>query len=94
MNSLRNNHYIRVKSSITSCETKGNNPDWLNKSPWYNTTICSKLHGILYEDFIRNSRTDRYNIMHSITAHNMQQPKYVDDSSSAGGKEMPNNATK
>ena len=29
-------------------ETVENNPDWLNKVPWYNTTICSKLHGTLF----------------------------------------------
>ena len=38
--------------------TKENNPDWLNKVPWYNTTICSKLHGTVFEDFISDI-TDR-----------------------------------
>ena len=37
--------------------------------PWYNTSICKKLHGKLFEVFIRNARTDRYNIMCSIDAH-------------------------
>ena len=36
-----------------------NNPDWLNKGPWYNTAVCSKLHGTVFEEFIRNARTDR-----------------------------------
>ena len=31
--------------------------------PWYNTPICKKLHGKLFEGFIINSRTDRYHIM-------------------------------
>ena len=31
---------------------KSNHPGWLNKGPWYNTSICSKLHGSLIEDFI------------------------------------------
>ena len=37
--------------------------------PWYNTYICKKLHGKLFEGFIRSARTARYNIMCSIDAH-------------------------
>ena len=40
-------------------EIEENNPDWLNKGPWYNTVICSKWNGTVFEDFIRDSRTDR-----------------------------------
>ena len=36
---------------------------------WYNTYICKKLHGNVFEQFIRNSRTDRYNIMCDIDSH-------------------------
>ena len=25
-------------------DTEGKNPDWLNKGPWYNTAIRSRLH--------------------------------------------------
>ena len=32
--------------------TKRNHLDWLNKGPWYNRNICSKLLGIRLEDFI------------------------------------------
>ena len=37
--------------------------------PWYNTYICNKLHGEMFERFIRNARTDRYNIICSIDAN-------------------------
>ena len=60
-------------------EIKEKVPDWLNKVPWYNTEICSKLHGTVFEDFIRNDITDRYNLMCYITAHNMQQSTYVNN---------------
>ena len=30
-----------------------NHPDWLNKGPWYSTSICSRLRGSLFEYFIR-----------------------------------------
>ena len=32
--------------------SKINHLDWLNKGPWYNRKICSKLHGIRCEGFI------------------------------------------
>ena len=38
-------------------------------SPWYNTYICKKLHGKLFEGFIINAITNRYNLMCSIDAH-------------------------
>ena len=42
--------------------------------PWYNTSICNKLNGKVFEGFIRNARTDRYNIMCSIDAHEKEHP--------------------
>ena len=45
------------------------NSKWMTGGTWYNTSICKKLHGNLFEGFIRNARNDRYNIMCSIGAH-------------------------
>ena len=45
------------------------NSEWMTGGPWYNTSICKKLHGKVFEGFIRNARTYRYNIMCSIDAH-------------------------
>ena len=47
----------------------------------------------MFDGFIRNDRTDRCNIMCSITAHDKLQPTYVDDAISVIGREIPNNAT-
>ena len=58
---------------------ENNHPGWLDKVPWYSTAICSKLHGKLFEDFIRRAGTYRYHIMCSITAHDKQQPSYEDE---------------
>ena len=44
-------------------------PGWFNKVTWYNTAICYKLHGKVFEDFIKNEITDRYNIICYIIAH-------------------------
>ena len=46
-----------------------NNSKWMTGGPWYNTYICKKLYGKVFEGFIRNSITDRYNIMSSIDAN-------------------------
>ena len=48
---------------------QNNNQYWLNKGPWYNKAICSRLHGSLFEDFITHARTDRYYLICSLVAH-------------------------
>ena len=48
---------------------ESNHQDWLNKVPWYNTAICSRLHGSLFEEFMTHARNDRYNLICSLVAH-------------------------
>ena len=73
--------------------TKSNHLDWFNKGPWYNKNICSKLHGIKFEGFITQARTDRYNIMCSLVAHYRLQNDYKEDVSSIGDRAIPNDVT-
>ena len=47
----------------------------------------------MFGDFIRNDRTDRWNIMCSIPAHDKLQPTCVDDSGSGSSRAIPKNAT-
>ena len=68
---------------------KINHPDWLNKIPWYNKAICSRLHGSLFEDFITHARTDIYNLMCSIVAHDKKLQAYEDDENSIGDRLIP-----
>ena len=70
-----------------------NHLDWLNKGPWYNRNICSKLHGINFEDFITQARTDRYNLMCDLVAHDRLQLDYKYDEISIGDRAIPNDAT-
>ena len=42
------------------------NPYWIKGDPWYNTYICKKLHGTVFEAYIINARTYIYNLMCSI----------------------------
>ena len=50
------------------------NSEWMTCGPWYNTYICKKLHGNVFEVFIVNAITDRYNIMCSINSHEKDHP--------------------
>ena len=70
-----------------------NNLNWFNIGPWYNKNICSKLHGIKFEYFITQARTDRYNIICSLVAHNKLQNDYKYYESSIGNRSIPNYAT-
>ena len=67
--------------------------DWLNKGPWYNTSICLKFHGSRFEDFITQARTYIYSLMCSLVAHDKLQPDYKNDENSIGDMSIPDNAT-
>ena len=72
---------------------KNNNTDWMTSCPWYKTSICKKLHGKLFEEFIRNIRTDRYNIMCSIDVHGKNNPSEHDYGINGGGYLVSLNST-
>ena len=69
------------------------NPDWMICVPWYNTSICKKSHGTVFEEYIRNSITDRYNFMCYIDAHEKHNSSSIDDGSSGSGNVLPSNST-
>ena len=57
---------------------ENNHQDWLNKGLWYNISICSKVHGSRFEDFITQAKTDRYNLKCSLVSHDRLQLYYKD----------------
>ena len=69
------------------------NVGWFEKGPWHNKNMCSKLYGTTFEGFIIQARTDRYNIMCSLVAHDRLQDNDQDDEISLGDKLIPKNAT-
>ena len=68
---------------------ENNHQYWLNKGPWYNISICLKLHVSMFEYFITHAITDRYNLMCSLVAHDKIQPAYEDDEISIGHSSIP-----
>ena len=69
------------------------NSDWITGGTWYKTSICEKLHGKMFEEIIRNERSDRYNIVCSIDAHEKNNPSEHDYGRSGGGYPTPLNST-
>ena len=65
------------------------NSDWMTGCPWYNTYICKKLHGNVFEEFIRNARTDRYNIIWDIDSHEKMNSSEHDDGIRDGCYQLP-----
>ena len=72
---------------------KTNNQDWFNKVPWYNTSICQKLHGSRFDDFITQARTDRCNLICYLVSRDGLKIDYKDDEISIGDREIPDDAT-
>ena len=65
----------------------------MNKGPWYNTDICSRLHESLFEDFITHARTDRYDLMCYLVAYDTKLPGYEDDEINIGDRLINKNVT-
>ena len=72
---------------------ESNHQDWLNKRPWYNTAICSRFHGNIFEDFTTHAITDRYNLLCYLVAHDKKQPAYEDKEISIGYSLIPKHVT-
>ena len=68
------------------------NSEWMKCGPWYNTSICKKLRGKVLERFIKNTRTDRYNIMCYIDAYEKEQQSSWDFGISGGGCPLSSNS--
>ena len=66
---------------------------WVINIPCYNTTICSQLQGLLFEDYVKTTRRERYNLMCSIEAHERKHKYVNDEASSGGGRPLPPNST-
>ena len=65
----------------------------MNKGPWYNTDICSSLHGIMFEYCITHAITNIYNFVCYIVAHDLKKPAYEDDESIIGDSLIPKHVT-
>ena len=72
-------HYVGISWIIETnqqleYDIDKHNPYLITDDTWYNTSICTKLHGTVFEKYIGNAITERYNLMWFIFAHEKQQP--------------------
>ena len=72
---------------------KSNHQYCLNNDPWYKKDTYSSLHGSMFGNFITQARTDRYNLMCSLVAHDKKVTSYEDYDSSIGDKLIPKHST-
>ena len=56
----------------------------MDKIPWYNTTICTKLNSQSFEDYFKTGRKDRYEMMYYIGVYDKEHVSMPDDKSSGG----------
>ena len=70
-----------------------NCPIWVINSSWYNTIICSQLHGLLLGYYFITAKRDRYNAMCSIKDHKIKNKYENDEASTGGGITLPYNPT-
>ena len=61
----------------------------MNKVPCYNTTICTKLDGQSFEDYLKTERNDRYELMCSVDAFDKQYVSITYDTIIVGGRPIP-----
>ena len=55
--------------------------------------VLNKIHVKVFENFIKNARTDRYNLVCSIDAHEKEHPSPFNDGNSDDGYTLPSNST-
>ena len=66
----------------------------MDKGPWYNTDICTKLNDQISEEYFKTGHKDRHNLMCFIDANDKEQVPMPDYASSGGGRPMPSTSSK
>ena len=61
----------------------------MNKVPWYNTTICSKLNNQIFKDYFKTGGKDSYALMCAVGAYYKEHVSILDDAINGSGIPMP-----
>ena len=67
---------------------------WMDKSPWYNTNICTEWNGQILGDNFWTGRKDRYEFMCRFDLYEKYHVSLSYDDNSVGGIPMPNTSSK
>ena len=60
---MKNNKYYKFEMNLEDTQ-------WTEKGTWYNTTICAKLKGKIFKDYLKIRQKYRYNLMCYVDAYN------------------------
>ena len=65
-------------------------PSWILNGPWYNNTICSRLYGLVFGDYLTTAKREIYNLSSYFEAHeknhkSVNKHKPINDETSSGG---------
>ena len=60
----------------------------MDKCPWYNTTIFTKLNGQIFEDYLKMVLKDRYELMCTVDAYDKDHVSTPVGAISGGGIPM------
>ena len=62
---------------------------WIDKGPWYNTKICTKLNVQSFKNDFKTGHKDRYELMCAVDVYDKEHVPMPDDVSSGVGRPMP-----
>ena len=63
---------------------------YIKNETWYNVTICTKLRGVIFDEFYVNARQDRNELIYKIYAHSKWNDYCSDSISSIFGRPFTN----
>ena len=66
----------------------------MDKGPWYNKNIFTKLISQSFEYYLKKGRKDRYELMCAADVYAKYHVTILDNSSSSGGIPMPSASSK
>ena len=61
---------------------------WREKGIWYNRTICKKLNGQIFEDYLKTGQKDRYEFLFYVDTYDIIHPSVTNNGSSSGGRPL------
>ena len=66
----------------------------MGKGSWYNTTICAKLNGKIFEDYLKTGQKERYTLIFSVDAYYKEHVPIPSYASSGSGIPIPSKSYK
>ena len=80
---------IRLWGKKIHADMKKQVSKWIEKGPWYNTIISSKLNVQSFEDYLKTGLRDRYELMCAFNVYEKEHASMTDYISSGVGIPMP-----